>query len=190
MYIHLSQLTKETIMFLIKAENPESESRKLAIMYEKLRKVFGSIPPHLELLGSIHPDILEETLTYLFKLINHPNINPELFPFIRLHVANKEGYKYCIQFNTNLLKARGYSDEIISSTVANIHNVPFKNSEKSLASKAIKAIYDPTNFGKEDLNELYTLGWNDKDIYDAIDHAGFLLKNGRIISCYIDHKTT
>lgn len=172
-------------MFIIGTENKENFSRELVIMLKKIEKKFGEIPPHFELLGTINPEILAETFTYIQKLLNHPNINPDLFVFIRLHVAQKESYSYCINFNSNLLKKMGYSEEIITKAKHDISTVPFEPKEKCLATMAIKALYHPDLFSKNDLEELYTYNWSDKDIYDAIDHAGFLLKNGRIISSYL-----
>ena len=191
MHIHSPTLgLKELIMFLIKAENAENPSRELTVMYSKLKKNFGEVPPHFKLLGMIDPDILRDTLSYLNKIMNHPTISADLFAFIRLYVANREGYEYCINFNTNLLKKRDYQEIDILRAKENFSLIPFDKNEKILASKAIKAIYNPHDFNKEDLNELYELGWSNKDIFDAIDHAGFLLKNGRIISCYMDRGTS
>lgn len=173
-------------MFIIESKPPENPSAKLTVMLEGLKKTFGQIPPHFEMLGSISPEILENTLASIMRLMQHPHIHPDLFPFIRLHVAGREGYDYCIRFNSNLLKMKGYPEDTIARTMSDIREVPFERKEKELAAKAIKAIYDPRDFGREDLKNMYELGWNDKDIFDAIDHAGFLLKNGRIISCYLE----
>jgi len=49
----------------------------------------------------------------------------------------------------------------------------------------IKKIFDSKNFTQIDFDELYKIGWNDKDIYDSIEHAGLMLKNGRILTVYI-----
>ncbi len=173
-------------MFLIQGKLPEKPSRELSIMIKKLNKAFGTIPPHFKLLGVIDPDTLEETLRYLFKLMNHKRINPDLFTFIRYRVAKIEGYDYCINFNHSILKAKGYSEENISKAGKDISKLPLESKEQILASKAIKAIYRPKDFNKNDLSNLYDLGWNNKDIFEVINHAGFLLKNGRIISCYLN----
>ena len=172
-------------MFIITEKLPTDLSRELSLMLKMLKKTFGAIPPHFRLLGTIDHEKLQETLSSLFKLMYHKRINPDLFTYIRFHIANKEGYKYCINFNHNLLKSNGYSEEIIANTIRNISTIPLKPEEQVLAAKGIKAIYHPSDFNKTDLLELYKLGWNDKDIYDVIDHAGFILKNGRIISCYL-----
>ncbi len=181
-----SSYLQEGTMFIIKRTEPENCSDKLAGMYARLEKIFGKVPPHFELLASINPDFLAETLSYLQRLMNHPHIPHDFFAFLRLHVAGREGYDYCIQFNTSLLKKSGYGDDIISKTLSNIYEIPLEIQDKELALKAIKAIYDPRNFCQQDLKDLYGFGWNDEDIYDAINHAGFLLKNGRMISCYLE----
>lgn len=173
-------------MFIIDTELPEHLPKKLSVMLKMLEKTFGDIPPHFKLIATLNPKRAEDTLECLIRLMRHETIDPDLFPCIRLHVAAQEGYKYCINFNSSLLRSRGYNDEIIDRVQRNISFVPFDNNVKRLAEKSIKAIYSPSAFNKSDLAELYSLGWNISEIYDAIDHAGFLLKNGRIIKAYLE----
>ena len=37
---------------------------------------------------------------------------------------------------------------------------------------------------KDDCDELKSGGWEDADIYDALDHAAFLFKNSKILKAY------
>ncbi len=154
-------------------------------MLEELKKSFINIPPHFKLLVALDPIEAESSLSYLFRLMQHPTINTDLFPFIRLYVASREDYKYCINFNTELLKSKGYTDEIIDRTRHDITTVPFENKIKILAEKGMKAIYSSSDFGLEDLRDLYKLNWSDTEIFEVINHAAFLLKNGKIISAYL-----
>lgn len=172
-------------MFIINTESPDAPSKKLNLMIKIFEKKFGSLPPHFKLLGTLRPEHLENSLEYLIGLTQHPTINPDLFAFLRLHIASKEEYDYCVEFNTNLLKSAGYDDDTITSSSHDISRLPFDERLKMLGEKAVKATLSFREFEKEDLKALYSLGWNDKEIYDVINHCGFMLKNGRLISAYL-----
>ena len=109
------------------------------------------VPPHFELLGTISPKLLSELLNYINKVNNHPTINLDIFPFIRLHVAKIEEYKYCINLNTIILKDKGYDTNDINKSLDDISNIPFDDKNKKIAEKAIKAIYQPNTFNQTDL---------------------------------------
>ncbi len=63
-------------------------------------------------------------------------------------------------------------------------NILFDNKYKLLGIKSVKEIFDSENFDKNDFNELYKIGWSDKEIFDLIEHAGFMLKSGKILIAY------
>jgi hypothetical protein len=54
-----------------------------------------------------------------------------------------------------------------------------------LADGVKKAIFDPDNFTKEDIDLLHKDGWSDGDIFDAIDHGAFLFKFSKILRAYL-----
>jgi len=172
-------------MFIIESQHHDNLSNRLKVMLEQMKKTFVDIPPHFKLLVALNPTEAENTLKYLFRLMQHSTIPTDLFAFIRLYVASQEGYKYCIHFNSKLLQTRGYSDESIEKVRREISSVPFDNRIKRLAEKGIKAVYSPSDFNLDDLKDLYYLNWNDEEIFEVINHAAFLFKNGKIISAYL-----
>lgn len=167
----------------VKIDNQE-QSAELKEINLRIEKLFGTVPLNFELLGNIDVNILKDFLTYVFKLMNHKAINPDYFGFLRLFIANQEGFNYCIGFNTKLLQAKNYNLEVINSSKSDLSQIPFDDKHKLLALKSIKAIFDSKNFNQNDFNELYNVGWSNKDIFDSIEHAGFMLRNGRILSAY------
>lgn len=150
----------------------------------QFRKQFGTVPPHFELFAALNPKRFEMFVQEIVYLAAHQNIHPDMFAFIRLHIAAKEGFEYCQNFNTRLLLAKGYSKDVVQNIRADILNIPFDDRHKSLADKALKAVYEPESFSANDLDELLDAGWSNADIYDAIDHAVFLFKYARIIKAY------
>ncbi len=146
---------------------------------------FGMIPPHWELLATVSPKRFEMFMSEISYLLNHPNINSDFFAMIRLFIANREDFEYCKSFNTKLLLAKGYEKSQIKELKEDIKLIPLNNKHKLLAQKAIKAIYQPTEFNHDDIVELKNSSWNDSDIYDAIDHGAFLFKFSKILKAYL-----
>lgn len=169
----------------IEITNPDQDKKTLKRILKKVKIIFGEVPPHYKLLGNISVDVLNEYLDGILKLIRHKTINPDYFGFLRLHVANKYKFTYCIDFNTKLLQLRGYETSIIDNSRVDINSFPFENPLIILAQKTVKAISDSANFTEVDFEKLYSIGWSNKDIFDSIEHAGNMLKNGTILSAYL-----
>jgi len=167
----------------IKINNVEQED-ELKVVYSQIKEQFGEVPLNFELIGSIDVNILKDFLSYSSKLSNYKNINNDYFVFLRLFIANQENFKYCITFNSKLLQSRGYKDITINSSKIDLLKLPLDERHKLLAKKSIKAIFDSENFNQIDFNELYKVGWTDKEIFYSIEHVGFMLRNGRILRAY------
>ena len=167
---------------MVKENTPQKE--RLEKIYKKVKFIYGDIPPQINFLGNIEADYLEEFLTQVSRIIRHPDIHPDLFGFIRLHIAFREDYPYCKMYNTHFLKAKGYDDKQLECTVLDIKSVPFDTKHKALAAFAIKAIYESGACSEEDFEKLYEMGWSQKDIFDAIEHAGSIFRNGRLLTAY------
>jgi len=171
-------------MFMV--EKNKAQKERLEKIYKKVKAVYGTVPPQMEFLGNIEADYLEEFLISAVRIAKHPHIDFDLFAFLRLYIAFKEGYAYCKMFNTQMLDSRGYSKEIQSAVIEEIANIPFDKKHQALAQFAIKAIYESKACMKSDFNALYTMGWSQRDVFDVIEHAGTLLRNGRILTAYSD----
>lgn len=169
----------------IEINDSVQDSKTLNRLLKKIRLIFGEVPPHYELLGNISVNVLNDYLDGILKLIKHKTINPDYFGFLRLHIANKYNFTYCINFNTKLLQLRGYESSIIKDSLVDINSFPFESKLIILAKKTIKAISDSTNFTEADFEKLYSIGWSNKEIFDSIEHAGNMLKNGPILLAYL-----
>ncbi len=167
-------------MFII--ETDPHQDTKLTL--ENIKNKFGSVPPHFELLATVNPKRFELFIQEILYLSSHQNIHPDFFSFLRLNIATKEAFNYCIMFNSKLLLSKNYSKEILRLIKDDIKNIPLDSRHISLAKAAMKAIYSAGDFNYNDIQELKELGWTDADIYDAIDHTAFLFKNAKIIRAY------
>jgi hypothetical protein len=167
-------------MFIIPSD-PHPDALPLLASF---KSTFGTVPPHFELLATLNPVRFEMFVREIAYLAGHERIVPDFFACLRLFIAAREGFNYCLRFNTGLLRAKGYTQEQIRRIREDLSDMPLDARHKLLASKALKAIYDPDRFSVEDLGELEEAGWNRADCYDAIDHAAFLFKNARIIKAF------
>jgi len=148
--------------------------------------MFGTLPANMEFIGNIEADYLEDFLKMVRRVQKHKNINPDLFGFLRLHVAFKEDYTFCKMFNTKYLLAKGYSQEQLDEVIADVASVPFDDKHKALATYALKALYQSREVCQKDFDTLYEMDWNQKDVFDAIEHTGTLFRNGRIMMAYME----
>jgi len=88
-------------------------------------------------------------------------------------------------FNSKLLLAKGYTQKVLDRVVKDIINIPFEDREKALAQFAIKAIYKSQFCHQEDFDALYKMGWSQKDVFDVIEHAWTIFRNGWILEAYL-----
>lgn len=169
-------------MFMVK-EN-EVQKERLEKVLKVIRKIYGIVPPQMEFLGNIEVEYLEDFLKMAMRIIKHANIDPDLFAFIRLHIAFREEYAYCKIFNTKLLLSKKYLQEQLDVVIEDISAVPFNDEHQALAIHAVRAIYDSKELSQNDFDILYAMDWSQKDVFDVIDHAGTIFKNGRILTAY------
>ena len=162
---------------------PDTSARSKELI-KNSEKIFGVMPPHWELYAKLNPTRFEMFIKEIGYLLNHPHISPDFFAMIRLYVANCEEFGYCKSFNTKLLLVRGYSRDVLTQIKSDFI-LPLDHKHQILADGVKKAIFDPDNFTKEDIDLLHKDGWSDGDIFDAIDHGAFLFKFSKILRAYL-----
>ena len=174
-------------MFIVKPIKQQEARGELKLLYKKIEKSLGFVPPHFELFATIDAKSLMEFIEYNLHFKNHPNIDEVLLPYLRLCIAQKECRKYCINLNTKMLEER-VDKAILLDICANIEKLPFDAREKLLFSKVIYAIYNADAFGRDDLEELYNVGFSDKDVYELLSYATEFMAKSRMIEVYMDNK--
>ncbi len=172
-------------MFIIKPVKVDEATGELKLLYKKIQKTLGFVPPHFELFASIDMQSLKEFIEYNLYFSKHPKINAEILPFLRLCIAQKECRKYCIGFNTKMLILNGVNKEILNDIGSNIKELPFKMEQKILLSKVIYAIYNADKFCSDDLQELYSANFTDKDFYELLSYATNFMAKSKMIEIYM-----
>ena len=88
-------------MFMFKKN--ETQADRLEKLFKKVKLFYGTVLPQMEFLGNIEADYLEDFLKAMLRIAKHPNIDPNWFGFVRLHIAFREDYAYCKAFNSKFL---------------------------------------------------------------------------------------
>ena len=171
-------------MFIVKVIPVDEATGELKLLYKKIRKTLGFIPPHFELFARLDQKSLKEFVEYNLYFAKHLNIDADLLPFLRLCIAQKECRAYCINFNTKMLLGNGAEKELLRDVYKNIEKLPFESKQILLLSKVLYAIYNAQSFGEEDLKELYNTGFTDKDFYELLGYATNFMAKSKMIEIY------
>jgi len=172
-------------MFIVEPIKVEDATGELKLLYKKIQKTLGFVPPHFELFATIDMQSLKDFVDYNLYFYKHPNINAEILPFLRLCVAQKECRKYCIGFNTKMLIVKEVNKEVLNDICSNIKELPFNIEQKLLLSKVLYAIYNADKFSSDDLNELYDASFTDKDFYELLSYATNFMAKSKMIEIYM-----
>ena len=150
---------------------PEKATGKRKEVYSALQEMLGSILPHVQI-HATHALEDMKCFTDPMKLTrNHPDVPLLWFALMRLYVARKDNYPYCIALNTQMLQHNGVGEAEIEAYIADIDKVPVDEKLTLLLKKAIKSIYDSHHFSQEDFEALYEAGYSDKTIYEIIAYC-------------------
>ena len=172
-------------MFIINPIKKEEATGELKLFYTTIEKALGFIPPHFELFATIDFQGMKEFYAYNQYMATHKKIDKKLLPFLRLYIANKECRSYCSHFNDEILKSMGINQTILDDIGNEIKNIPCEETQLTLLLKVIKALYDSNVFSKKDLEELYTMGYNDKDFFDLLNYASNFSSKSKMIEAYL-----
>ncbi len=166
-------------MFILQKElSPEAK-----VFLRVLQRKMGSVPPHFEFFATVNFKRFKMFIDEISYIANHPTIHPDFFIFIRYYIATTNSFSYCQEFNKSLLLKREYTFEELENVLSK-QVLPLQELFTLLFQKTIKAIEKPQYFCKDDLQELYNLGFSDIDIWDSIDHAAFLFKFYKLLNAY------
>ncbi len=172
-------------MFIVTPIKKDEATGELKLLYKMIEKNLGFVPSHLELFATIDFKALQEFVEYNRYFMTHKKIDSTLLPFMRLYIAHKEKRAYCKTFNTQLLFKMGVEENIVKNIVDEIQNIPFDNKQKTLALKVLQALYHAKEFNSEDLQELYELGFYDKDFFDLLSYCSNFTAKSKMIEVYL-----
>jgi hypothetical protein len=149
---------------LDKAEGPVKEA------YQMFMKNIGMIPKPMEMM-SVSPvlfDLQYQRIRYFSK---HPKLSFSLLAHIRYLVAHALNYGFCTDFNKLLLKKQGVGDDDLRKMEADPSQSLLEENENAMLAFVVKAIQGPGSVTAKDINTLKDLGWDERDILDALSQG-------------------
>ena len=145
--------------------------------YEMYLSRFGTIPKPIEML-SVSPGLFDIQLKRNHYLATQSNLSFSLLAHIRYLAACHLTYAFCKDFNKELIKRQGATEEDIRRMEKDPAQSLLEDNESAMLVFVVKALKDPSSITDEDITGLRSLGWTDKDMVEAmtqgvsmIDHA-------------------
>lgn len=164
-------------MALVTTVAPEKAEGIIKEGYEMFMKNVGAIPKPMQLM-SISPALFELQLKRIRYFGKHPKLSFALLAHIRYLAAQTLDYGYCMDLNRHFLKKLGNDDETIRAMEKDPSQSMLEASESAMLDFVIRAMKQPTSITAEDISRLKDLGWEERDMVDAlaqgvgmIDHA-------------------
>lgn len=145
--------------------------------YEMFMKNVGAIPQPMQLM-SISPALFSLQLERIRYFGKHPKLSFALLAHIRYLAAQTLDYGYCMDLNRHFLKKLGNDDATIRAMEEDPSQSLLEESDSAMLDFVIRAMKQPTSITAEDIERLKALGWEERDMVDAlaqgvgmIDHA-------------------
>ena len=164
-------------MALVTTVAPEKAEGAVKEGYEMFLQNLGAIPQPMQLM-SISPALFELQLQRIRYFGQHPKLSFALLAHIRYLASHSLDYGYCMDFNRHLLKKLGNNDQTIRAMESDPSQSMLEENESAILDFVIRAMKKPTSITADDINRLKELGWEERDMVDAlaqgvgmIDHA-------------------
>ena len=157
-------------MFIIDVIKKEDATGEMKLLYKMIERSLGFVPAHFELFATIDLEAMKEFAAYNQKMLTHEAIDKNLLPHLRLEIAQRECRTYCMAFNAAMLE-KGEFEIDARQTL--------------LMEKVLKSLNETETFAKDDLDELYSCGFNDRDFFDLLNYATGFMAKSKMIEIYL-----
>lgn len=157
-------------MSLLKEITPEKATGELALLYEGVKQLAGSVPNGIKFYSE-NPDLLRIKLDTISYYMYHETLSPKLMAFIRLLISIRDKTEYCIDKNQNILLKFGISAEEIKTTKNEPSKAPLLEKDIAMLLFVLKFVENTKNIEAKDLDKLRNLGWTDSEILAAANHG-------------------
>lgn len=171
-------------MPLIQTIAPEEATGELAKLYKIIEAMGRTVSNNAQLL-SISPELLRQQMDFIRFYMNHPTLSMPLLAAIRIMVSSGEECQFCINYNTGMLiNLAGWSFEQVAAMQNDPNAANLPEREIAMLNLAIKAIRNAHGVTANDLDTLREMGWEERDILDAVNHATRMLATDIIFNTF------
>jgi uncharacterized peroxidase-related enzyme len=171
-------------MTLLKITTPDQATGDLALLYERVKKGFGSVSSAFRSL-SASPELLKQHLDFIGFYIRHEHLSAPLLACIRMLVSEQTHCDYCIGMNAGMLvNMMGWTPEQVAATRADPAAANLPEREKELLMFVLDTVRDPQAVTASQLDTLRAQGWTDADILDATNHGARMVANDILLNAF------
>lgn len=159
---------------LINITPPVADQKQVESIFAKIEESLGFVPDGLRLYG-VSPALLKSFVTAIGYFRSQERLSQELLATIRYLTANRNHCAFCIDFNEAILLQLGKNRDQLRAAREDVDKAPLPNNEKALLKFALAALDNPSSTGPDDIANVKTHGWSDRDLFDAV----FVAANNR-----------
>ena len=107
-------------------------------------------------------------------LLDETELSYEMKEAIALLISRENGCKMCVDVHKSIAKMLGLTEERIEEILEGVDAISTDEKDKALLKFCIRAAQkDNYKIQKEDIDILKVLGWNDKQIVEAVAITGY-----------------
>jgi hypothetical protein len=176
-------MKKEAPMAMIKTVSPEQADGKMKEAFDMFIENLGVIPKPLEMMTA-SPAIFDQQLQRIHYYTNHPTLSFALLSHIRYLVAKNLSYQFCMDFNKLILKKQGLTDDDIKQIEADPAKSLLEKKESAMLAFVVKAVKEPSSVKTEEIQDLKAMGWEDKDLVDALAHGANMVDHAIMMEVF------
>ena len=151
--------------------NATGEVKKI---YQEVKAGFGMIPAPI-MQHSVSPALLENHWDYFKATGQNKNFSPKFLAIMRMTIATSGAFQhcaYCVDGNAMMLKGMfKMTDKELKEIQKDPSKANFDKKNAVMLGFLLQATKDPKSLTKKQYDELRTLGWNNKDIFEGLKMA-------------------
>ena len=142
------------------------------------------VPDPLQLM-SASPDLVKLQSEIIRHYMTQERLDLGLLSSIRYLAATRHEYAYCRNFNAQLLQmAGGLSEEELQAMAADPDKAPLEEEQKALLGFVLKVVTEPESVDAGDVEKLKSMGWTEKDIFEAAYHGASMVSAGILYKAF------
>jgi len=171
-------------MPLIHTVSPDQAQGRVKEIYDQVTAAFGHIPNAMQIWSS-SPELLAKQWQSIGYYMQHPTLSFPLLAMMRMLVSQNTHCEYCVGFNESMLiNVAKLTLEQVNEAKRNPASAPLPEKDKAMLLFVLKATRDSNSVKAEDLAALKTLGWNDGEILDGLNHGASMLASDVIFNTF------
>ena len=171
-------------MPIIKTYEKDEATGVLAELYEQIIEMRGEVGNNAKLF-SVSPELLRQQMDFIKYYMKHSTLSFPLLASIRVLVSRGQNCDFCIDYNTSLLiNMAGWTIEQVQAMKQDTSKANLPLQDIALLEFTLKAINNAHNVDENDVKNLHSLGWSDKDIFDAVNHASRMLSTDILFNTF------